>query len=647
MCGIAGIVHREPGSIGEECLRRMCTLMTHRGPDDEGFYFSDRAALGMRRLAIIDVEAGRQPVHNEDRSVWTVFNGEIYNYRELRTDLESRGHRLLTSSDTECLVHLYEEYGDDLVSRLRGMFAFAIWDVRQQKLLLARDRLGIKPLYYWLDGDRMAFASEMKCLLGLETFERKISYKSLSEFFTFAYVPGPSTIYEGVLEVPPAHICVWRDGRIRLRRYWEISPQPEDKPIDFFAEGLLHHLKEAIRLHLASDVPLGAFLSGGIDSSAIVALMSQVSDTQVKTFTVGFAGEEPAFDERPYARAIAHAFGTDHSECLLTADVEDLLPAMIQAFDEPFGDSSVIPNYLICQAARQHVTVALSGLGGDELFAGYERYRGALLAEEYRRLPRHLRRQCVEPLIEAFPASRNGGVWTDRVRRFLRGADFDLADRYQRYISAFNDSDKTELFSGDVVRELEQRGLARTALAMRHTGNGWHPLDQMLFTDIHTYLPDDELRKADRMSMWNSLEVRVPFLDHQLVEFVATIPAKYKLRRWQKKHILLRALRGVLPASILSRRKRGFSVPLSAWLRGPLRELVHTCLAESALRRLGLFDARTVTRILMEHERGLANHELKIWTLLTFVLWHDLYIANQRPRVGSHLYAPRLTAAVR
>ncbi len=630
MCGIVGVIRANPAKYDKVFVRRMCALLMHRGPDEDGYYFGDEVALGMRRLAIIDVEGGRQPISNEDGSIWVVFNGEIYNYRELRTDLEKRRHRFATGSDTECLVHLYEEFGDECVSHVRGMFAFAIWDNRRKKLLVGRDRLGIKPLYYYRNDEEFVFASEMKCLLAMEGFERRINLEALSAFFTFMYVPGPITIYEGISELPPAHIGVWNNGNFSVRRYWKIRPEPDTgKSLEFFTEGIRHHLREAVKLHLMSEVPLGAFLSGGIDSSTIVAMMAESSERKVKTFTVGFRTEQPGFDERPFARKVAETIGTDHSECLLSPQIEEILPAIIRAFDEPFADSSMIPNFLICQAARQWVTVALSGLGGDELFAGYERYRGALLADYYRQVPQVFRHGLVDPLIRLIPESRNGGLWGDRIKRFIEGAEFSLPERYQRYIAAYNEAQKKALFSGDLSREVERRGLSSTPLAMNEAHPGFSPLDRMLFTDLQTYLPHDLLRMTDRLSMCHALEVRVPFLDHKLVEFVATIPAGYKLKRWQKKHILIRALDGILPKPILERRKQGFSIPLNSWLRGPLRDLVHAHLAEPVLREIGLFDPQGVARTLEEHEEGFRNHESRIWALLTFMLWYDLYMRNQ------------------
>lgn len=630
MCGIAGIFHLNSSHpVLPKSIESMCDAIFHRGPDGVGQYVNGNIGIGMRRLSIIDLETGQQPIANEDETVWVVFNGEIYNFRALRQDLESKGHRFRTATDTEVIVHLYEEFGNECVQLLRGMFAFAIWDARQRRLLLVRDRLGIKPLYYCVNSSMFAFASEVKSLLTLEGFNRHLDIEAVSAFFTYGYVPGPVTIYEGVHEIPPAHICIVTDAKVELRRYWDIKPMPDvHQPIEFFSEGLLYHLKEAIGSHLISEVPLGAFLSGGIDSSAIVALMAQVSERKVKTFTAGFAADQRGFDERPFARMIAESFGTDHTEYLLSAQIEEILPSIICAFDEPFADSSAIPNFLICQAARKGVTVALSGLGGDELFAGYERYRGALLADYYRQLPRALRRGFINPVIDAIPESRNGGVWNDRFKRFMQGADLVLAERYQRYIAAYDEAEKAELFSGDLIHELDKRGLNSNPLAMKETANGYNSLDRMLFTDMHTYLPDDELRKMDRLSMWHSLEVRVPFLDHKLVEFVATIPSGFKLKRWQKKHILIRSLDGILPRAILRRRKQGFSIPLNSWLRGPLRDFVHTYLAEPALREVGLFKDEAVAKILNEHDQGLRNHETKIWALLIFMMWHDLYIRN-------------------
>jgi asparagine synthase (glutamine-hydrolysing) len=624
MCGIAGLVHAEPGKIDQSLVHRMCSLIRRRGPDDEGFFFDSQTGLGMRRLAIIDVNSGRQPVFNEDRTVAVVFNGEIYNYRELRDELLKRGHTLVTQSDTECIAHLYEDFGEDCVTHLRGMFAIAIWDLRQKKLLLARDRFGIKPLYYWQDGRDLYFGSELKCLLTVDHYERRMDLHSVSDFFTFKYVPGPRTIYEGIAELPPAHLGVWKNGEFTTRRYWQLKFSPDhNQSVDYYREGLLQHLEEAVRLHLVSEVPLGSFLSGGIDSSAVVALMSKICPGNVKTFTVGFGDGQPGADERPYARTIAQMFETDHSECLYEnpqQQVESILPKMIEAFDEPFADSSIIPNYLICQAARQWVTVALSGIGGDELFAGYERYRGALAADSYQRLPRFLT-GGIDAAIRALPQWEFGGLWIDRMKRFVEGAGMPLPDRYQQYLSAFTESEKSNLFSKDFLSQLRKGEGATVDLAMQKVEQCRDPLEWILLTDMETYLPDDELRKADRLSMWHSLEVRVPFLDHKLVEFVATIPSNLKLKGWQKKHILIESLEGILPGSILRRRKQGFSIPLASWLRGPLRELLLSQLSSENLKGAGIFNLKFVATMIKDHHSNVRNHETQIWATLIFVLW--------------------------
>ena len=642
MCGIVGAVHLESGSANEKLVRRMCALISRRGPDDDGFFFDGQVGLGMRRLAIIDVNSGRQPVFNEDRTVAVVFNGEIYNYQELREGLLKRGHVLTSHSDTECIVHLYEDFGEDYVTHLRGMFTIALWDLRQKKLLLARDRFGIKPLYYWQDGGDLYFGSELKCLLAVDRYERQMDLQSVSDFFTFKYVPGPRTIYRGIAELPPGHTAVWKSGEFTTRRYWQLKFSTDhNKSVDYYREGLLHHLEEAVRLHLVSEVPLGSFLSGGIDSSAIVALMAKICPGNVKTFTVGFGEGQPGADERPYARTVAELFKTDHSECVYDnpqTQVESILPLMLEAFDEPFADSSMIPNYLVCQAARQWVTVAMSGIGGDELFAGYERYRGALAANTYQRLPGVLR-HSLHALIHSLPQWDMTGLWIDRMKRFVDGAALPLPERYQQYLSAFTEPDKACLFSQDFLNELKKAYVGSAELAMHKVEQCRDPLEWILLTDMETYLPDDELRKADRLSMWHSLEVRVPFLDHKLVEFVATIPSHLKLKGWEKKHILIKSLEGILPDSILRRRKQGFSIPLGAWLRGPLRELMRANLCGEALRDLGFFNVQAVERMLDEHDRGVRNYETQLWTLMIFAIWHRTYMKVSGSRVAGTTFS--------
>lgn len=623
------MVSLEPGAVDQALVRRMCALIRRRGPDDDGFHFGDRVGMGMRRLAIIDVRHGKQPMYNEDRTIAVVFNGEIYNYRELREDLLKRGHRLETSSDTECLVHLYEEYGDTFATHLRGMFAFAIWDDRRKRLLMGRDRLGIKPYYYWQDGNRLYFGSELKCLLAVPHFERNINLPALSDYFTYKYVPGPHTIYQGIQEIPPAHVAVWSEGALSFTRYWAIDHTPgPDKPVQYYAEGLRHYLEEAVRLHLVSEVPLGAFLSGGIDSSAIVAMMSRARQGTVKTFTIGFEDGQVGVDERPFARTIADLFETDHSEYLYEnpeKQIADMLPAIVEAFDEPFADSSAIPNYMVSEAARKFVTVALSGTGGDELFAGYERYRGAMAAERYQAIPGFLRRGVISPLVRRLPEVQAAGLWIDRAKRFVEGADLPLAQRYQRFLSAFSEEGKDELFSHDVRAELAKLGRYRTPLAMSRVPDVTDPVEAMLAADQMHYLVDDELRKTDRLSMWHSLEVRVPFLDHKVVEFAAKIPGRYKLNGMTKKFVLIEGVKNLLPASILDRRKQGFSIPLADWLRGPLRDVLHARLDAPIISDGRYFSRSVVSAMLRDHEAGTRNYETQLWTLLMLSQWSAQY----------------------
>jgi asparagine synthase (glutamine-hydrolysing) len=634
MCGIVGIATSSVGEVDRDLVIKMNRRIARRGPDDEGYYWGDRVGLGMRRLAIIDVKSGSQPVHNEDKSVWVVFNGEIYNYRELHAELESRGHTLATASDTECLVHLYEDFGDDFVGRLRGMFAFAIWDEKRSRLLLGRDRLGIKPLYYSLSRLGLCFGSELKCLLAADHASPGINLNAISEYFSYKYVPGPDTIYEKISELPPAHLGIWEKDRFDIKRYWEFVPQPDyTKPLAYFREGLLHHLKEAVNLHLISEVPLGAFLSGGIDSSAIVAVMARHGGTKPKTFTVGFGDGQLGIDERPFARTIAQQYETDHSECLYEnpqSQIEQILPNIVRSFDEPFADSSVVPNYLVCEAARKWVTVALSGTGGDELFAGYERYRGALLAEHVKRLPVWLRSRVLKPLVGALPVSRTTGLWVDRMKRFFDGEHLPLPQRYQRYLSAFSDEEKEVLFSQDLISELRKLNVLPGKPSMMKVKPSTDRLDWILNADMHSYLPDDELRKTDRLSMWHSLEVRVPFLDHKLVEFSATIPSSHKLKGLEKKHILIESLKGMVPDRILRRKKQGFSIPLAAWLRGPLKEMMHDYLSCRSLRDIGFINAKGVECFLREHDCYEKNHESKLWSLLIFMVWHGQYIKSRQ-----------------
>ncbi len=635
MCGITGILSLEDGRpIDRGVVEEMTQVITHRGPDADGFFVDPgRVGLGMRRLKIIDLETGDQPIANEDETVWVIFNGEIYNFPELRRDLEARGHRFRTRSDTETIVHAYEEHGPRCVEKLRGMFAFALWDGRARRLVLARDRVGIKPLYYTVAGGQLLWGSELKCLLRHPAVERRLSPAGLNHFLTFLYTPSPLTIFDGIYELEPAHILVAEGGRVHLERYWDLVPAPDlARDEESAVAGFRERLEEAVRIRMVADVPLGAFLSGGIDSSSVVALMARHAAAAVETFSIGYEDGGEAFDEREPARAVARRYATRHHEFVVRPDLADLLPRLVRAFDQPFADSSAIPNWYLSQMTREHVTVALSGLGGDEIAAGYERYRGALLGEQVRRIPGFLRNRVLRPLTERLPDPREGGQWSGRVKRFVRTLDLDFDDRYFALIAAFQRAERDRLLTPDMREQVEldePRELFRTVTSpVRATD----PLHRALYADLKLYLPGDLLTLTDRMSMAHALEVRVPFLDHLLLEYAATLPAHLKLKGMERKVVLKRAVADLLPPEIRDRRKMGFSVPLNVWFRSELRPLLEDVLAEDAVREAGVFNYSEVRRILDRHFARRANHDNQIWGLVSFMLWHRDILEGEESR---------------
>jgi asparagine synthase (glutamine-hydrolysing) len=623
MCGIVGIVEPNGRPVDRSWLASLNAALYHRGPDDDGFFFNGSVGLGMRRLSIIDVRGGRQPIHNEDSTIWAVFNGEIYNYRELRSHLEALGHKFYTQSDTETLVHLYEEYGEDGVTRLRGMFAYAIWDEKRKRLILARDRIGIKPLYYSFADGRLMFASELKAFFALPSFRRELNPAVVQQYLTYLYVPGPETIFEGTMELPPAHYLVYQAGTLAVRRYWDIHYEATSSlSIEDWQEQFLAQFKESVRSHLISDVPLGAFLSGGVDSSAIVGVMAQELNKPVETFSVGY-GKDGAFqDERKYARLVAERFGTHHHEFVVSADIDELLPKLVACFDQPFADSSAIPNYYISELTRRHVTVALSGLGGDEIGGGYERYLGMLWAEYYRRLPRTLRRHVVERCIARLPDLGSGRPGMQRLKRFVASAEMEPPDRYAAYVTTFSAEEQRKLLRPDFVNGTPLGASSRVLTEMLLSEDADTLPHHLMLADLRLYLPGDLLALTDRVSMAHSLEVRVPFLDHPLVELMARVPAEYKISPWSKKILFKKAFAGLLPQSILQRKKIGFSVPLALWLRTHLKASMHEILSADEIRRVGYLSYPAVKDLIEEHVAGRANHENKLWSLINLVSWH-------------------------
>ena len=630
MCGIAGIVGgRETGWNAEPLLRRMCDAITHRGPDDEGFYIDQHAALGMRRLSIIDVSAGHQPIFNETHEIAVVFNGEIYNYPELRAQLLKRGHRLSTESDTETIVHLYEEFGDDCVLHLRGMFGFALWDIPKRRLLLARDRVGIKQLYYRKAGGALYFASEIKSLLEDQSYTPQVNVDSIAAYLAFLYAPHPETMFAEVNELPPAHTLTWQAGKVQLRRYWSLSYRPDaGRPDKYYVDTFREKLASAVRSHMISDVPIGAFLSGGIDSGVVVGLMSKYA-RPVRTFTVGFDAKYGYYDERKEAALVAKRYESDHHEFVVNPNVAEILPKLVRALDQPLADSSAIPNYYISQLTRTKVKVALSGMGGDELVGGYERYVGMLMARKLRGIPAFAREALAKSAALLPDFGGKGRFSSARLKRLLSSARGEAWESYLSLISVFSPSEQAALLDGSLL-QASNRAAERIREAFDHSGSV-DPVDQMLYTDVTGYLVGDLLPLTDRMSMAHSLEVRVPFLDHELLEFSATVPSEFKIRGMEKKRILRTIAADLLPPAIISREKRGFSIPLAFWLRHELKPLIQDILSPAKLSRLGYFRTSEVQKILNEHFEHRANHENKIWALLMFTLWHAIHIESKAP----------------
>jgi len=625
MCGIVGLVRNDGKPIDEGLLARMNEAIRHRGPDEDGFYVNGSVGLAMRRLAIIDLKSGQQPIHNRDRTAWIVFNGEIYNYLELREKLEKLGHTFYTNSDTEAIVHAYDQYGSDCPKHLRGMFAFAIWDERTQELFLARDRVGKKPLLYAEVNGQLVFGSEFSAILLHPDVSKEIRPEAIDCYLSFMCVPAPLTAYRAIKKLEPGHSLRWRKGELKTERYW----QPDfSKKLDIgeeeAGERAIEILRDAVKVRLMSEVPLGAFLSGGIDSSAVVALMSQESSEKVKTFSIGF--EEQDFSELQHAKRIAEHVGADHHEFIVRPDAVEILPMLVEHYGEPYADSSAVPTYYVARETRRHVTVALNGDGGDESFAGYERYIAMGLTEKYRKVPAFFRESLIKEAVNRIPTSPIRKSTVNSAKRLLEVVSKPRVNRYMHWISVFNEGLKEPLYS-EAFREQTDRAFAASFLDTwfkKANGNG--PVDTLLLTDLMTYLPNDLLVKVDIATMAVSLEARSPFLDHHVIEFAASLPERLKLRRLTTKYLLKKVLRRLLPAENLDRRKMGFGVPIGHWFRGKmqpfLREVV---LSDKALRR-GFFKPEVVKQLVEQHTRSERDYSHQLWTLLMLELWFLRFI---------------------
>jgi asparagine synthase (glutamine-hydrolysing) len=621
MCGICGAVAQEKGGrVDESVLRKMCDLIRHRGPDDEGFYMDDHAGLGMRRLSIIDLVTGDQPVSNEDKTIWVVFNGEIYNFRELHAELVNRGHVFSTKSDTEVIVHAYEEYGDRCVEHFNGMFAFALWDTHHRRLLIARDHLGIKPLYYWADRGQIVFGSELKTVIAHPAVPRDVDLAAIDQFLTLEYIPAPKTIFKNIHKLLPGHRLIFEAGSTRVENYWDIPFQKISTDWETCKQQLATLIDDAVRMQMVSDVPLGAFLSGGIDSSTVVSAMSRASDRPVKTFSIGFG--DRTYNELPYARAVADKYSTEHHEEFLDPDISDLAEGLLQYLDEPFGDFSIFPTYLVSMVARRHVKVVLSGDGGDELFGGYDTYVAQDMERYYRWLPAPVRQRFIPALMSRVPPQPAKKGLINKTKRFVEGAALSSALQHTRWMMFLNSAEKDRLYSEELSSSLDGDSPEAVMEEYFLRVKQQHPLTQQQYVDIKTYLVDDILTKVDRMSMAVSLEARVPLLDYRIVEFAVNLPPEMKLHRGQTKRILRQAMAERLPSQVLNKPKQGFSIPLKHWLRGPLKPLMTDLLATGGIRRRGYFNPIEVSRLVQEHLDQRANHSHRLWALMVLELWH-------------------------
>jgi len=616
---------REGEAVEASTVQQMCRTIVHRGPDDEGIYTRGRVGLGMRRLSIIDLSGGHQPIHNEDKTIWIVFNGEIYNFGELRKGLEERGHKFYTHTDTEVIVHLYEEMGADCIKQLRGMFAIALYDERRQSLLLARDRIGKKPLYYALDKGRLYFGSEIKAILAAAPHLADVNPEGVLQFFYFGYIPDPHSAFQQIAKLPSGHLAEYKNGEIKVRQYWNLPAYGTYDPGSDEAclEEMEQKLAEAVRIRLISDVPLGALLSGGVDSSIVVALMARASSSSVKTFTIGF--EKQDFNEAEYARMVAERFHTDHHELIVDPDIAETLEKLTRMMEEPFGDSSMIPTYHVSRLARQHVTVALSGDGGDELFAGYDRYIVNLERRHFEVIPNWMGRIYRDYVYPRLPSDVKG-------RKLAWNITLPSRDRYLDSLSFLPALDRERsLFSAEFLDS------ARTypdpfAQFQRYYDDAPadNQLSRLLYLDTKTYLTADIMTKVDRMSMATSLEMRAPILDHQFVEWVTSLPVKYKFRNGQRKFLLKKlAERLGIPAALLHRPKQGFALPLVHWMRHELKDGLLRILDEPRTLQRGYFRPQAVRSVLNEHFQGRRDHSGVLWLLLVLELWHRNFLEAQ------------------
>ncbi len=626
MCGIVGIANANSRTASREIIERMNACIVHRGPDDDGFYVNENIGLGMRRLSIIDIACGKQPIRNQDKTAWIVFNGEIYNFQELRKDLEKRGHRFYTNSDTEVIIQLYDEYGADCVQHLRGMFAFAIWDERDKSLFVARDRVGKKPLLYshQPNGD-FIFGSEFRALLAHPDISREVNYEAIDSYLSYLYAPAPQTAFKQIRKLEPAHWLRWKNGEIETKRYWQPDFSKKIKISETEAEEeTVRILRESTKMRMISEVPLGAFLSGGVDSSTVVALMAQESAKPVKTFSIGF--EEQDFSELKYARKVAEHVGAEYNEFIVKPDALEVLPTLVEHYGEPYADPSALATYYVSRETRKYVTVALNGDGGDESFAGYERHLAMQLGEKYHRLPSFLRQTFIEKPINLLPASELRRSRLRDAKRFLRAASLPKEARYSQWVSTYRPEDKFELYSEEFRRKVAGYDCYKIFRNWFEKANGSGVLSATLLADMMTYLPNDLLVKVDIASMAVSLEARSPFLDHNLIEFAASLPDNLKIRNFELKYLLKKIAAKLVPPEVVYRRKMGFGIPVSHWFRGEMKDFVKQILLSEKFGKRGIANPHFVRKLIDEHTSGKQDHGWKLWILIMLELWFQKFI---------------------
>jgi len=624
MCGISGFYqYNSNDNVDEQIMHNMIKTIHHRGPDDEGLYFDQGLAMGMRWLSIIDLESGKQPIYNEDKSIVIVFNGEIYNYQELAKQLQQRGHKFVTNSDTEVIVHLYEEMGEDCVHELRGMFAFSIWDKRRRQIFIARDRLGIKPLYYTEVEKCLIFGSEIKSILKHPKIQIGLDLEALSHYTMLKYVPAPQTMFKGIKSLPPGHLMICNSNGIKIRQYWDVSFTENGstrKKEEAYAEELEVLIRESIKLRLRSDVPFGAFLSGGVDSSIIVAIMSRFLNEPVKTFSVGYDRNGSGTDELPYARLVAKKFNTDHHEIFITAkDFIDMAEKVTWHLDQPIADQATAATYMVSKLASQHVKMVLTGEGGDELFAGYARYSGERFSPLFSYMPRSLKTLAWN-IFNHFPGLR-------RPKSALYAlCQENESSRFTNWFPPFNQDNKTELFSTELKQELINRTTANVfAQHLKHT-DATSPLNRMLYVDTKLWLPDYLLLRGDKLSMAASLEARVPLLDHKLVEFAANLPTDLKLQNLKRKYLLKKVGSKLIPDQIINRKKEGFPIPIEMWLKNEAHQFMNDYLSPATIKKRGLFNYNYIEGLIKEFKSGFADHSMLLWGLISLELWQRCYL---------------------